>query len=247
MNQMISRTIDPAWQSVCKVVGIAAWLQLGTTLVIILAASLLGIKPSSAVDYFTMYQENRFLGILQDDFTSIFVIGLYIFTFYGLYGALKAVQPAWITFATIIGYVSITVCFATHSGLSMLHLSDQYMAASTEAQKAQLLAAGEAVIASDMWNSTGALAAGILMQGAGFILSLIMLRSNGFKKITAYAGILANGLDLAQHIITGILPGLGEILLITAGPFYLVWFPLLGIDFFRLGRNKKKHRPITTD
>ncbi len=74
--------------------------------------------------------------------------------------------------------MAVTGCFATESTFSLLHLGDRYADAATDAQRAQFLAAGEAVIASDMWNSSSAYMAGILLQGAGVIISVIMLRSN---------------------------------------------------------------------
>jgi hypothetical protein len=44
-------------------------------------------------------------------------------------------------------------------------------------------------------------AGGILLQGAGVIISVIMLHSEGFSKVTAYAGLIGNGLDLIQHVL----------------------------------------------
>jgi hypothetical protein len=102
------------------------------------------------------------------------------------------------------------------------------------------VAAGEAIIASDMWNSTAGFMAGILLQGAGVLISIILLRSSNFSRITAYAGILANGFDLAQHLIHPFIPSIASIPGMIAGLSYLIWFPMLGRDFFRLGRLEKK-------
>lgn len=82
--------------------------------------------------------------------------------------------------------------------------------------------------------------AGILLQGAGVLISIIMLRSSNFSRITAYAGILANGFDLAQHLIHPFIPSIASIPGMIAGLSYLIWFPMLGRDFFRLGRLEKK-------
>ena len=39
------------------------------------------------------------------------------------------------------------------------------------------------------------------------------------------------------HVFVGLfLPSLATILLMASGPFYLIWFPLLGRDLLRLGR-----------
>ena len=42
--------------------------------------------------------------------------------------------------------------------------------------KAGLLAAGEALLAADMWHATGALVGGILIECGGGLISLVMLR-----------------------------------------------------------------------
>jgi hypothetical protein len=50
------------------------------------------------------------------------------------------VYAAYITFAILFTFVAVTTGFATHSGFSLIHLSDQYAAATTAAQRIQLLA-----------------------------------------------------------------------------------------------------------
>ena len=119
-------------------------------------------------------------------------------------------------------------------------LSDRYAAATTDVQRSQLLAAGEAIIASEMWNSTAGFMAGILLQGSGVFISIVMLRSKMFSKWTVYAGILANGFDLVQHIIHPFVPSISAIILMIAGPFYLIWLPLIGRDLLRLGQSVSK-------
>ncbi len=95
-------------------------------------------------------------------------------------------------------------------------------------------------MASDMWNSTAGFMAGIPLQGAVVLISVIILRGKIFGRVTAYAGILANGFDLAQHLMHPFLPSITSILLMIGGPFYLLWFPLLGRDLFKLRRLEKK-------
>jgi hypothetical protein len=63
-----------------------------------------------------------------------------------------------------------------------------------------------------------------------------MLRSNVFSKATAWVGVVTHGLDLLHILIAFFLPAAGAGLMFIAGPLYLVWFPLLARDFFRLGR-----------
>jgi len=62
-----------------------------------------------------------------------------------------------------------------------------------------LLAAGEAIFASDVWNGTGATIGGILIQVAATLISIAMLSSKSFGKSTAYVGVTTYGLDLAHR------------------------------------------------
>lgn len=65
--------------------------------------------------------------------------------------------------------------------------------------KAHYLAAGEAVLATDIWHGTGAYLGGIFVQTGAVWISVVMLRSV-FGKLTAYVGIITHGLDLV-HIL----------------------------------------------
>jgi hypothetical protein len=105
-----------------------------------------------------------------------------------------------------------------------------------------LLGAGEAVLASGMWNSSAAYISGILLQGAGVIISLVMLRSKDFHKVTAYAGLLGNGLDLIQHVLHPFAPSISETIQMVMGLFYIIWYPMLAWDFFKLARNISVNR-----
>jgi hypothetical protein len=51
---------------------------------------------------------------------------------------------------------------------------------------------------------------------------------------------VTHGLDLAHLLIGFFIPAGGVILMMIAGPLYLVWFPLLARDFFRLSRDGKE-------
>jgi hypothetical protein len=199
-----------------------------------------GGEPATSLEYFEVLNENRLEGILRLDFASVFNVSLYLLTFAGLYAALRETPEASsATLLAALAMVGVTLWLANHSALSMIHLSDLYAAATTDAARTNLLAVGQAVIASDMWHSTGALMAGILLEGALLLVSATMLRGSQFSRATAYVGILTHGLDFI-HILIGLVSvDVGNVLMMIAGPFYLIWFPLLGRDLLRLGRIKR--------
>jgi hypothetical protein len=184
-----------------------------------------------------MLEENAFAGLLRLDLLTVAVyMPLFYLVFLGLYAALKTTHRASASVAALLGYAGVTLFLATPSVFSWLALSDKFAAATDETQRTLLLAAGEAILASDMWHGTGATIGSILIQVATTLISIAMLSSRSFAKSTAYVGIATHGLDLAHLLIGFFLPAVGVILIQIAGTLYLIWFPLLARDFFRLSR-----------
>jgi hypothetical protein len=118
--------------------------------------------------------------------------------------------------------------------LSVLPLSDQYAAATTEAQRAALLAAGEALnaLGTAMPETIGFL----FMAVAGLIISLVILRGETFDKTTAYVGILAGVITFVNDISVVIAPSIADILMPINGLFWLVWWIMVSWGLFRLGK-----------
>jgi hypothetical protein len=125
--------------------------------------------------------------------------------------------------ATCLAFVGVTLLLATPTALSMILLSEKYAAATTEAMRMQIEAAGEAIMAADIWHGTGAV-----------LICVVMLRGRAFGRTIAYMGIVMHGLDLG-HILCGLfLPAAGFVLMAVAGPLYPVWFLLVGRRLLRL-------------
>jgi hypothetical protein len=64
-----------------------------------------------------------------------------------------------------------------------------------------------------------------------------MLKQKMFSRLTAYTGIITHGLDLAHILLGFFLPAVGVMMMAVAGVLYLLWFPLVGIDLFKLGHS----------
>ena len=231
---------DSSWKNVCIIGGVAALISVVCSLITMIVIITIGGEPSTANEYFTLLNNNRIVGLLRMDFASVINLSSYYLMFFGFYAALRRENGAYTALATALAFVGITLWFASHSAFSMISLSDQYAVATTDAHKSQLLAAGNAIISSDMWHSTGARLGGIFLESAAVLISFVMLRSKIFGKVTAYVGILMHGLDLAHYIIGIFLPSAGVILMAIAGPFYIVWFPLVGRRLIQLGQGTSK-------
>ncbi|MBN2410269.1 hypothetical protein JXQ31_01170 [candidate division KSB1 bacterium] len=224
-----------------RVSGIAALLQLIVITVGIVITAGLGPKPDSAYEYYVMMQESKFIGLLTDDFYSIILVSLYLFTFSGLFFVVMKNNFSLSIFATLLTFTAVILCISSHSGFSLMHLSDLYWVATDETTKSGLIAAGEAVIAQNIWNSSSAFFSGIFLQGGGVLISAAMLGDKNFRKLTIFSGFIANGLDLVQHLVHYFAPSPAEIILYIAGPFYIIWFLMLSLDLFKLVKLIKSH------
>ncbi len=226
-----------------KIGGIAAILQLVSILLLIIIPIIANItieKPTTALEYFNLYLNQPLEAFLTNDYLTLILISLYLFTFYAIFGAMRKTNFVFSTFAMILTFASVIGVFAVHSGFSLMHLTEHYASATTEAEKMMYLSAGEAVIATNMWNHTASYMGGILMQGSGVLISILMIRSKQFGILTALSGIVANGLDLIQHLIHHNPPSIADVLIMVAGPFYLIWYLTIGIDLFKLGFRKEE-------
>jgi len=233
----------------CWTGGIAAMILIVYSLATIVQLIFLGGQPATAAEAFSLLQSNKIVGLLRLDLPTVVVMPLYYLLFLGLFAALRRLDRANATLSTALVFVGVTLLLATPTALSMVSLSQKYAAATTEATRAQLLAAGEAILATDIWHGTGAIMGGILVQSGAVLISVVMLRSSVFGKTTAYLGIVMHGLDLA-HIVFGVfLPLSGVVLMAIAGPLYPIWLFLVGRRLLQLattGSTRGNGAPLGT-
>jgi hypothetical protein len=214
--------------------GTACFVLLVYSLATLLIMSLVGGPPETIEQTFSILQDNKISGLLRLDILTVFVMPLYYLLFYSLFVALKNTDYAVSTISMILAFAGVTLFLATPSAFSYLYLSDKFAVATSDFQKNQLLAAGESILASDMWHGTGAKIGGLLLQTGALLISVVMLRTSIFNRFTALTGIVTHGLDLLHLIIGFFLPVLGNILMFIAGPLYLLWFPLVGLRLLKL-------------
>lgn len=206
------------------------------TLATILIVSFIGGPPQSVEECFNMLHENRMNGYLRLDVLTVFVMPLYFVLFYAIYLSLKNVNRTFVSISTIFIFVGVGMFLSAPSVFSYVRLSDGYWLANTEAEKSQFLGAAEAVLASDIWNGTGARISGLLVQTGAVILSFVMLRSDSFSKFTSYTGIFTHGLDLLHIVFAFFIPSLANGIMGVAGVLYIIWFPLITVSLFKLSK-----------
>ncbi|MDF1540834.1 MAG: DUF4386 family protein [Candidatus Thorarchaeota archaeon] len=229
------------WKIIMKIGGVAALLagvlfrrNLGAEV------SLFGgiLPPSTTLEWFTLFQEDRilglaFLGVL--DIVNYLLVGLMLLTIYILYRQAKGSR---MLVALFTGFIGITTYITSNTAFSMLSLSDQYAATVIDTERAALLATGEAILANS--RGTGVLASLLLMAVAGLIVSIIMLDGDIFSRTTAYAGILANMCDFTYFVAFVILPDISVLFVSAAGLFLMIWHILVGRRLYMLSREGER-------
>jgi hypothetical protein len=196
--------------------------------------------PSSAIDWFSLLQDNALVGLILLNVVDVINYCLVGLIFLALYGALGRASKSAMLIATVCALVGIGVYVASNQAFALLSLSKQYAAATTDAQRSMLLAAGEALLAiehpSTIYQGTGVHASFFLVVTAGLIASLVMLRSGIFGRATAIVGILANGLRLCGLVALVFAPSLYLFAIPVSAPFRVTWYVLIALKMFQLAR-----------
>lgn len=224
-----AETTSARWSWLYRVGGVAALI----TLVAIPVQAFVFIAwpwPSNALESFTLLQSNKLIGLLNLDLLYVVDNALLILVFIALYIALRRTSESFAAIATALGLAGVVALFASNTAFEMLYLSDGYAAATTEAERSMFLAAGQAMLAT--YSGTTYQVSYVLGSISGIILSAVMLRSSAFGKVTGYVGIFSFAFGLGLYV-----PEIGTYLaLISVIPFLAIWYILVAIKLFRLGR-----------
>ncbi|HTS34888.1 MAG TPA: hypothetical protein VMH04_04390 [Candidatus Solibacter sp.] len=224
------------WTGVCQAAGIAAFVFLVYCLATMIQIAIVGGPPDSVAEAFRAFQQNKLVGLLRLDFATVLVLPLYYLLFFGFFAALKDTDRTHAAIGTVLVFLGVTLVLAMPTALPLMALSDKYATATSEAARAHFLAAGEAVLAADIWHGTGAYMGGIFVQTGAVWISAVMLRGGVFSKATAYVGMITHGLDLVHIVFVPFLPKVATILMIVAGVGYPVWLWLVGRRLLKAGR-----------
>lgn len=219
----------------CKWGGWAALALLAYSMLTMVQLLTLGGQPAGAQEAFQLLQRQPLIGLARLDLPTLFALPLYYVLFAGLLAALKDSDGECALLSTLLAVAGVTLLLATPTALSMLTLAEKHRAAASEEDRRRLLAAGEALLASDIWHGTGAIIGGILLQAGSALISAAMLRGAVFSRATAWLGIAVHGLDLLHILIAMVHATAGAMLMALAGPLYPVWFLIVGRRLLHMG------------
>lgn len=261
MNQEPETTSPAAgWQGLYRAGGVAGLLA-GLLFRRNLAAEISLFSPlkppEDLAGIFAQLQEHRALGLAYLNIFDLVNSALLGVMLLALYVLLRRTSRGTMAIAAALGFLGIAVYLASNTALSLLSLSGQYTAAGSAAERAALLAAGQALLAGIRFGGPGAQpgAGGylslLLVALSGLLISLVMLRSGQFGRATAIFGILAGALDLAYCLGFLFLPGVGGeglalAFIPAAGLFWMLWQVLTGLRLYRLGHSPAQVHPVST-
>lgn len=229
MDESHAIIADPAWKPLYRIAGVAALIMV----VFIPIQSIVFIvspPPSTVIGWFTLFQNNKLLGLLDMDLLLIVDQVLMGLILLALYTALRRASQSFMAIALTAGLVGIAAYFASSTAFNMLSLSDQYAAATTDAQRSLFLASGQATLA--IWQGT-AFDVGYVLEGVALlIIAVVMLRSMLFNKVTAFVGILLGVMSLLPPTAgtIGLVFSLGSLVPLE------IWLILIARRLFQLGQ-----------
>ncbi len=239
-NEHNTTDINPTniqWKPLYLAGAIAPLIALATYVIEVIGVILVGDPyPTSSLEWFTLFADNKLLGLLALNVFDVVSIALLGIMFLALYMALRRGNESIGLIAAFFALLGIAVFVASRAdmGSTMLKLSDEYAAATSQIQKDQLLAVGQALAAPV--RATIDTMGYFFVATASLLISILMLRGETFIKATAYVGMLGFVVTLVGRIGLIIDSSLSEMLLPVGGLIWLIWWVLVSRGLFRLAR-----------
>ncbi|HEY3475692.1 MAG TPA: DUF4386 family protein [Anaerolineales bacterium] len=240
-----SDSADPAWQALYTLAGVAALLAAVLTLSEVIVFAFYP-QPGTIRDWFMRFQSNPLLGLVNFWGLEVPMYLMFALVFLALYVLLRNADEGRMAIAITLALLGLGIFLATNNPFSMLSLSRQYAAAATGSEREMLLAAGQALLASTGQRAVGGFNLGLfLVSLAGLIVSSVMLRSHVFGRWTAYLGLLAHALSLADYLRQALTSSAMVALLVILpnALFLVIWYVSLGRRLYQLGQLERRMLP----
>jgi hypothetical protein len=222
-------TADPHWRWLYRIGGAAA-LFAAAMIPIQLTVFIIWGQPETALGWFTLFEDSKLAGLLAFELLLVISTALGIATTLALYVALRGVNESLMAIALVVGLLEAVAFMMARPAFEMLYLSEGYAAATTDAQRAMFLGAGEAMLAT--FNGTAFHLSINLFSIYFLIVSIVMLRSHIFGRVIAYVGILAALFNWALYV-----PQIGIFLsILSIVPFWAIWLILVARKLLQLPR-----------
>ena len=187
--------------------------------------------PTTAIQYFNLFQKNPFLGFLDLDLSLTLDNLLFVLVYMALYFLLKDGHRVIVTIGFAFVIVSVTLYIISREALfSMLTLSNQYSIATSEIERNSISTIGQTMLT--IYNGT-CFNVSYFLGGINMILfSIAMLKSNIFTKVTGWLGLIMGILMLVPPTAGK----LGFVLSFLSIIPLMPWLIIIAIRFLKLGK-----------
>jgi hypothetical protein len=197
--------------------------------------------PKTAIDKFAELQKNCLLDLYGMDLLNVINQLILIPAYFALYAAHRKHQNALAALALIVFLIGTTLFVANNTALTMLDLSNKYIAATSDAQKTLIAAGGEAMLAKGSHGSMSAFVGFLLPNIAGIIMSFVMLTGNVFGRVNSWFGIIGSIMIIMYLVLVTFTPGMKSVALAISAPggiLLMVWMVLFTIRLFKMSTMK---------
>ncbi len=191
--------VDPNFRQLYRIGGVAAALLVAITVLHSSVFFVVGL-PTTIIEWFELFQRSALSGLLAFELLLVVFVVLSVPLVLAIYAALRHANPSLMAIYVALGLVGAAAFMASRPAFEMLSLSHGYAAATTDAQRAAFLAAGESTFA--VFKGTSFWVSYILGSIGGLVLSIVILRSAVFSKATGYLRLASSVLDFGIFVPT---------------------------------------------
>jgi len=200
----------------------------------------LSALPQSAVDRFTQFQDNTWLGLYNLDLLNIINQIILIPAYLALYAVQRNTNKGYALLALVVFLFGSAIMVAANTALPMLELSNKYFTSTSEIQKNLYAAAGESLLAQGAHGSPGIFPGFFIPNIANLIISVLMLKGNIFSRINSWLGIIGSMLMLTYVILVNFVSGaetMATAIAMPGGLLLMVWMGMFALKLIKLSRS----------
>ena len=199
------------------------------------------IEPVSALEWFQVLKDYPYVGLSWLGLRDMVNYVLVVLFFLALYTALKSHAPSLMLVAITSGILAAGVYLVSNQAFALLGLSHRFAEASSEAQRAIYLAAGESLLAIHNPRGLPDLGTGshlslFFVFTAGLLFSVVMLRSKVFNRTTAILGLLTNIFGLLYFPLLVFAPAYNWISPTLSAPFRVIWYVMSALRLLKISK-----------
>jgi len=225
---IVGRDDDASWRVLYRTAGVAA-LVTAVLIPIQIAVFTIFPFPETVAGWFALLREQPLVGLVDLDLLLVVDNVLLVVIALAVYVALRRADPSVVLLATGLWLLAIVMFVASNPSVEMLALSGRFADATTAAERAASLGAGQALLAA--WEGTAFHLAYVVGQFAGIVIGVVMLRTDRFGRAVPYTLIIGNVVGFGYY-----LPTVGLALSAFAGVILWVWYLLIARRLFQLSR-----------